>query len=81
MEKISYFYAIHCIQLFTVILGPFDIKIFFGGLKDTKRHHDMKKILLYASTKMKKTFFCLLQNMTVEENLSKFVSEFRSILA
>ena len=57
VENISYFYAIHCIQLFMVILGPFGIEIFFGGLKDTKRHHDMKKILLYASTKMKKILF------------------------
>ena len=33
-EKISYCYANHWIQLFAVILGPFDIKIFFEGLEE-----------------------------------------------
>ena len=56
-EDSDYFYAIHCIQLYTVILGPFDIKIFLGGLKDTKRHHDMKKYFCMPPLKWKKYFF------------------------
>ena len=42
VEKISYFYAMHSIQLFMAILRPFDILIFLRDFKDTNRQHDLK---------------------------------------